>query len=112
MTTFLDLLIVVVMMLSAASLLAMALMFLVKNETVQRLSFYLVVALGVYMGYVGFRILSPTVIWQTGLAIGMALTGLGALALERLSKGNEKKFLVAKITASAALIVGMFNAFM
>ena len=111
MTTFLDLLIVVVMVLSAASLLAMALMFLVKSKKVQHAFFYLVVALGIYMGYVGFRILSPTVIWQTGLAVLMALTSLGALMLERLRKGNEKMFLIAKIAASAALVVGMFNAF-
>ena len=111
MTTFLDLLIVVVMVLSATSLLAMALMFLVRNKKVQRLSFYLVVALGVYMGYVGFRFLSPTVFWQTVLAVLMALTGIGALVLERLSKGNEKKFLIAKIAASAALVIGMLNAF-
>ena len=111
MNTFLDLLIVVVMVLSAASLLAMALMFLVKSKKVQHAFFYLVVALGIYMGYVGFRILSPTVIWQTVLAVLMALTSLGALMLERLRKGNEKMFLIAKIAASAALVVGMFNAF-
>ena len=35
------------------SLLAMALMFLVKNKKVTRFCFYLVVALGIYMGYVG-----------------------------------------------------------
>ena len=56
LTAFLDLLILVVMVLSAVSLLAMALMFLVKNKKVTRFCFYLVVALGIYMGYVGARI--------------------------------------------------------
>ena len=41
----------------------------------------------------------------------MALTAIGAVVLERLSKNSEKKFLLAQSLASVALIVGMFNAF-
>ena len=111
MTTFLDLLILVVMVLSAAGLLAMVLMFLVKSKKVKQACFYLVVALGVYMGYVGLRINWPGFLPQVILAILMAMTGIGALALERLSKDSEKKFRTAQILASVALIAGMFNAF-
>ena len=111
MTAFLDLLILVVMVLSAVSLLAMALIFLVKNKKVTRFCFYLVVALGIYMGYVGARINWPGFLPQVILAVLMALTGIGALALERLSKDSGRKLLIAKIAASIALVVGMFNAF-
>ena len=111
LTAFLDLLILVVMVLSAVSLLAMALMFLVKNKKVTRFCFYLVVALGIYMGYVGVRINWPGFLPQVILAVLMALTGIGALALERLSKDSGRKLLIAKIAASIALVVGMFNAF-
>lgn len=112
MITFLDLLVVVVMVLCAVSLVAMALMFLVKNKKVKRFCLYLVAALGVYMGYVGFRIMWVNSLVQTGLALALALVAIGAVVLERLSKGSEKKFLLSQILASVALIIGMFNAFL
>jgi len=112
MVTFLDLLVVVVMALCAVSLVAMALMFLVKNKKVKRICLYLVATLGVYMGYVGFRIMWVNSLAQTGLAVALALAAIGAMVLARLSKGSEKKFLLSQILASVALVVGMFNAFM
>ena len=112
MITFLDLLIVVVMALSAVSLVAVALMFLVKNKKVKRVCLYLAAGLGVYMGYVGCRILWPGFLPQVILAVAMALTSIGAVVLERLSKGSEKRFLLSQVLASVALVVGMFNAFL
>ena len=112
MVTFLDLLVVVVMVLCASSLVAMALMFLVKNKKVKRVCLYLVAALGVYMGYVGFRILWINSAAQSALAVALALAAIGAVVLERLSKGSEKKFLLSQILASGSLVIGMFNAFM
>ena len=112
MVTFLDLLVVVVMVLCAVSLVAMALMFLVKNRKVKQICLYLVAALGVYMGYVGFRIMWVNSLAQTGLAVALALAAIGAVVLERLSKGSEKKFRLAQILASGSLVIGMFNAFM
>ena len=112
MVTFLDLLVVVVMVLCAVSLVAMALMFLVKNKKVKRVCLYLVAVLGVYMGYVGFRIMWVNSLAQTGLAVALALAAIGAVVLERLSKGCEKKFLLSQILVSGSLVIGMFNAFM
>jgi len=111
MNTFLDLLILIVMVLAALSLLAITLMFLVKNKNVKRVCLYLAAALSVYMGYVGLRILWPGFMGQSLLAILMALTAIGAVVLERLSNGSEKIFLLAQILSSVSLIVGMFNAF-
>ena len=112
MVTFLDLLVVVVMALCAVCLVAMALMFLVKNRKVKQICLYLVAALGVYMGYVGCRILWPGFLPQVILAVAMALVSIGAVVLERLSKGSEKKFRLAQVLASVSLVIGMFNAFM
>ena len=112
MVTFLDLLVVVVMALCAVSLVAMALMFLVKNKKVKQVCLYLVAALGIYMGYVGFRIMWINSAAQSAFAVIMALAAIGAVVLERLSKGSEKKFLLSQVLASASLVVGMFNAFM
>ena len=111
MTTFLDLLIVVVMAMATDSLVAMALMFLVKNRKISQVCLWIVAALGIYMGYVGLRIMWVTSIAQSLLAVLMALTAIGALVLERLSRNNSKQFRLAQIMASVALIVGMFNAF-
>ena len=112
MVTFLDLLVVVVMVLCAVSLVAMALMFLVKNKKIKRICLYLVAALGVYMGYVGCRILWPGFLPQVILAIALALAAIGAVVLERLSKESEKRFLLSQVLASGSLVIGMFNAFM
>ena len=90
----------------------MELMFLVKNQNFKRVFLYLVAALGVYMGYVGFRIMWVNSLAQTGLAVALALAAIAAVVLERLSKGSEKKFLLSQILASGSLVLGMFNAFM
>ena len=112
MTTFLDLLIVVVLALAAISLVAMTLQFLVKNRTVKRICLYIVAALGIYMGYVGCRILWPGFAVQAALAVLAALVSIAAVVLERRSHDSKGKLLTAQIMASASLIVGMFNAFL
>lgn len=111
MNTFLDLLIVVVMVLTAVSLVSIALMFLVKNEKFRRACFYIVAVLGIYMGYVGIRINQFGFTPQMILASVMAVISISAIALERMNKGNGKRFLLCRILASLALVVGMLNAF-
>ena len=108
----LDLLIVVVMALAASSLLALVLMFLIKHKTVQRVCFYIVVALGVYLGTVGFRINWPGFLFQVVLAVVLALGCIAALILERCKKDCGKMFLIARILAAAGLLAGMANAFL
>ncbi len=111
MFTSLDLLIIVVMALAAAALLSIALMFLIKNKTVRQVCLYIVAALGLYMGYVGIRIHYCNLPLQMLLAGIFGLTAIGAVALERIGKGDEKRSLIARILATAALIFGMINAF-
>lgn len=108
--TFLDLLIIVSMVLIAASFLAVVLMFLIKNKTFQRVCFYITVALGLYIGYVGIRINWLGFAGQAVLAAILALVGVGAFVLERVKKNDQKMFLVARIAASAALVIGVINA--
>lgn len=111
MFTSMDLLIVVVMALVAVSLLALVLMFLLKNKTASRVCLYIVAALGVYIGTVGFRINWPGFMPQVTLAVLMALAAVVAVVLERLFKDNEKMFRLSRILATAALVVGILNAF-
>ena len=112
MFTFLDLLIVVVMALAAASILSLLLTFLVKNKTAQRVFFYVIAALGTYIGTVGFRINWPGFGFQVILAVVMALLCIAAVVLERLKKHDAKMFLAARVMASAGLVIGLANAFL
>ena len=111
MFTSLDFLILVVMALTAASLIAMVLMFLVRNHRFRQVSLYLVSALGVYISCVGLSILWPNFMGQVFVAVLTLLTSLGAIVLERVRKGSGKHFLAARILASAALIASLINAF-
>lgn len=112
MFTSMDLLIIAVMALTAAGLLGMALMFLIKNKAAQRVCLYIVAALAVYIGYVGIRINFPGFILQVALAGVLALLAIGAVVLERVKKGDDKVLLISRITTAAALVVGMANAFL
>ena len=112
MFTSLDLLIIVVMALAAAGILSLALMFLIKNKTAQRVCFYIAAVLGVYIGTVGFRINWPGFLFQVAMAVVLAAVCAGAVVLERLCKENERPFLLARILAAAGLVGGMVNAFL
>ena len=111
MNTFLDLLIVVVMTIVAVGIVAAGLMFLVKNEKVRKISFWVIALLGIYIGYVGVRIMRLGFPLQTLVAVVMALVSVGAIILNLTGKNDEKKFLVARIMATVALAVGTVNAF-
>lgn len=112
MLTGLDLLVIAVMALAAFGLLALLLMFLVKNRIVRKVCFYIVVTLGIYLGYVGLRIMRFGFPFQSAVAVLMALTAVGALVMELVSKGNKKLFLAARIAAAASVVISLFNAFM
>lgn len=111
MNTFLDLLILVVLALTALSLVAMVLMFLIRNHKIRRVCLYLVAALDIYVSFVAFRIMWPNFLTQSFFAVLAALTAASSIAVERLSKGNAKKFLLARIMAALALITAMLAAF-
>lgn len=110
MMNFLDLLVIAAMALAAAGLVSTVLMFVLKNTKAQRICFYVVSVLSLYIGYVAFRILYPEFMGQIIVAVAMLLITVVAVVLERLNK-SDKRFLVAKILVALALMIGMFNAF-
>lgn len=109
--TSLDYLVMTVACLAAAGLLGIFLMFLSKNETIKRISFYAASALGIYLGYVGVRIMWLNSMSQTILAVWMALISVGALGLVCVKGKNKKVFQIARTMSSLAVVVGMVNAF-
>ncbi len=111
MFTSLDMLVIVFMILAAATLLSLALMFLIRNKTARRVFFYVTSVLGLYMSWVGFRIgLGGLFPIQMVVGIVTALMCIGAFVLERVSKGSDKMLLIARIISAAALVIALFNA--
>ncbi len=111
MLTSLDLLVIVFMVLAAATLLSLSLMFLIRNKTAKKVCFYVTSALGIYMSWVGFRIgIGGIFPIQIALGIVTALVCVGAIVFERVRKGNEKAFLISRILSASALVIGLFNA--
>lgn len=111
MFTNLDFLFVTFMLLVAAGLLALCLMFLVRSPRLKKICFYIIVALGIYVSYIGIRIGNFGFPIQMAVGAVAGIASAGSLVLERMAKGDEKKFRAACILAAAALIIGMVNAF-
>lgn len=105
MLTFFDLIIIIAMALIASGLLAIALMFLSKNEKTKKISFYITSILGIYMGTVGLRILWPGFVGQCALAVAMMLLSIAAIIV------FKKKMQYAQIMTTVALVIGTCNAF-
>ena len=112
MLTALDFLTLAFIGLSALSLLAVCLMFLVRKPAARKVCFYIVVILCIYMAYVGLYISSGFFLGQTIVAVIVGLTGIATVVLERLSNNDNKKFLIARVLSAIALVIGMFNAFL
>ena len=111
MFTSLDLLVIVFMVLAAAALLSLCLMFFLKNVTARKVLFYIVSVLGLYVSSIGFRIgISGWFPMQITVGIVVALMSVAAFVLERVGRGNEKMFFIARIVSGLALVIGFFNA--
>ena len=111
MFTFLDLLVIVFLVLIAATLLSLCLMFMLKNKTAKRICFYIVLVLSLYVSSIGLRIgLGGWFTTQIAFGVLTVLMTVSAFVLERVSKGNEKLLKISRVIAAAALAVGMINA--
>ena len=111
MINSLDLLVTVFLEVIALSLLALFLMFLIRKPIVRKVCFYIVVALGLFVAYGGARIGSFIFPAQTAMAVIAGAACIAAFVLERCCKNDGKKFLIARILAAAALLLGIFNTF-
>ena len=113
MLTSLDWLIIVFMGLAALALLSLSLMFLIKNRKAKKVLFYIVAALGIYLSSIAIRIgISGMFTGQIILGFLTALVSIGSVVTTIVCKNNEKSFLIARIVATASLIVGFANAFL
>jgi hypothetical protein len=99
------------MVLAGLSLVSVSLMFLLKNKTAQRVCFYVVLALIAYTVYAGLRIGIGLFSTQVVLSLVVLFTAILAFVFERVFKDDNKLFLVVRIIAAAALVLGIVNVF-
>lgn len=111
MFTSLDWLVIVFWALVVVGLLAMGLMFFVRKPLVQNVCFFVAAALGIYLGSVGIRIGGSSFPTQTAVGVLVVIVSIVAVALCVWAKSDEKKLRYARLLVSAALILGILNAF-
>ena len=113
MLTSLDWLIIVFMGLAALALFSLSLMFLIKNQKVKKVFFYIVAVLGIYLSSIAIRI-GLGGMFTTQITVGFltALAGVGAVITQIVCKDNKKGFLIAQMIATASLVIGFINAFL
>lgn len=111
MMNSLDMLVIVFLVLFAASLVSLFLMFLMKKPLVQKICFYLVAVLGVVSAYIGIQI-SGGGLFPGQLAVGViaGVASIASIVLSLIGKDKEKSFKTARILAAVALVVGVINA--
>ena len=106
--TFLDLLVIVSGGIITAGVLVMVAMFLLKGEKARRTCLYIAAGLGLYLGYVGFRINAMS--YGSGSVIALVLA-LGSVAAVVLDRFLDRKY-IPQAVAAASLVGGMMNAFL
>lgn len=106
--TFLDLLVIVSGGLITAGLLVLLAMFLLKGEKARRVCLYIAAALGVYLGYVGYRVNAMSFGAGSMIALVLALAAVGAVVLDRLVARRD----IPRIVAAVSVVGGMMNAFL
>ena len=110
--TFLDLLVIVSGGIIAAGLLTLAAMFLLKSERARRVALYAAAGLGLYLGYVGFRVNAMSDGIGGLLDLVLALVGLGAVVLDRfLSREASFRKYIPQLAAAVSVLGGLANAF-
>lgn len=112
MLTSLDFLVVLFMGLAAITLLSLCLMFFIKNKTVKRIFFYVVLATGLFLSYIGLD-MGITGWFTSQITLGAITIAaiIAAFVLDRIARGDEGKLRVARITGAVALLLAMANAF-
>ena len=105
MLNSLDLLVIAFMALAAASLLSLALMFLLKNRIARSVCFYVASAVGLYLTSVGLRIgIGGLFTGQIVVGILTAILGIGLLVLGIVGRVQMAQMLAVPV----CVMVGIY----
>lgn len=110
MMNSLDLLIIVFMAMSAVSLLAICLMFLVKHPVVKKVSFYFLALQGMLVAWLNAMMTPFTFPGELAIGWGLGALSVAALLMVLLGK-NEKLTKIARVLVTVSVVAGMMNAF-
>ena len=110
MLTSLDWLIIVFAGIVLVSLIALAIMFLPKNRTLNKAAFMFAAAIGIVLGIINY--LTTPALYSGEIFIGWVFAAISfiAILIENLSK-NKKKSLIARILVIVSVLAGIWNAF-
>lgn len=110
MITALDALVLVFMGMSALSLLAICLMFLIRKDLVKKICFYFLALDGMAVSVMNALMTPGTFPGELAIGWGLGALSIVALLLQVCGK-DEKRFMIARILVTVSVIAGMFNAF-
>lgn len=107
----LDMLVLVFIGMSTASLLAICMMFLMKKEIGKKIAFYFLSVQGMLISWMNAKMTPAT--YPTERALGWALGGLCVVALLLEVCGKSEKYSkIARILVTVSVVLGMVNAFL
>ena len=107
----LDMLVIVFMVMSAASLLAVCLLFLMKKEWMKKICFYFLTLQGMLVSWMNAMMTPASFPGELALGWGLGAVSVAALLMELCSK-SEKTTRIARILAAVSVVLGMGNAFL
>lgn len=111
MMTALDYMVIVFMIMTAVSLLAIVLMFVLKHPLAKKVIFYFLAAQGMLIAWLN-ALMTPFT-YPGELALGWGLGGLSVAALLMALLGKtEKVTKIARVLVAVSVVVGMINAFL
>ena len=111
MTTFLDLLVIIFIVLVTVCLFCICLMFLTRNLKIKKISYYILSILCIYVGYIGIRIGDGLFLTQTIIGGIICMISIVTSTMILITKDYEQKFKVAQFIISITFIIGILNAF-
>ena len=110
MLNSLDLLVILFLVSAVATLLALCLLWLVKKPLVRRICLVFLTAAALYFAAMGAYIGRFVFLGQTLIAFALGAAAIAAVVLEWRGK-SPKTALISRSLASAAVVLGMINAF-
>lgn len=104
-------LLITFVVMSVVSVIGIALLYLVKNETVKKSIFYFLTIWGMVIAWC--NVLGTPELWTGEIVLAWALGALSAIALLiQLCMKKENKFKIARILVTVSVVAGMIDCFM
>lgn len=108
--TALDALVIVFMVMTGVSVLGLIFMYLVKNEKLKKVVFYILSILGMAIAWMNAMSTPASYMHESIIGWGFGALSVLALLIQVCGK-DEKKFQIARLMVTVSVIAGMLNLF-